>query len=574
METLEPYREREFLPDDFQVQSWAQIEPYVEDLLDQLGDIQDADELTQWLLRWDELEVVVDEEGTRRYIRMTCQTDDEDAEQAYMDYVENLKPKLKQARQSLRERFVEHPALEGFDHEEHEVFLRSTRNAVQLYREENVPVETEIDRLSQKYQKITGEITVEFDGEEQTLQQMKRYQEKPDRSLRRSAWTTASKAQLERREELEDLFAKLRDRRRTLADNCGFSSPREYYFRRYERFDYDPEDCLQFQEGVREHWLPLKKTLQRIRRGRLGVKRLRPWDTQVDPEGRDALKPFDTVEELIDDVEALLESVEPDFAGYLTTLREKDLLDLENRPGKAPGGYQALLKEIRLPFIFTNAVGMHDDLNTLLHESGHAAHSMSCRDQPLSHYLNAPLEFSEVASMTMELLGGEYVDRIYDAEEVQRVHFEKLESITNLFCWVATVDAFQHRLYGEDSTDRSPAATWDEVMDEFADEVDWEGHEEARRYRWHRQLHVFEYPFYYIEYGIAQLGALQLWERYRNDPGNALDDLKSGLRLGGSRPLPELFEAAGLKFTFDPDTLGSTAGFVRDEIEGMIELDS
>jgi oligoendopeptidase F len=555
---------REFLPEGLDLGKWEEIEPLFEEL--EGRKIDSWEKLERWLLDWSELEAALDEEGAVRYIRMTCQTDDPEREREYLEFIEKIEPLLKPRFQRLRERYVKSPArgeLPQFYH----VLDRSIVNRVELFREENVPLETEEAKLAQRYQKIVGGMTVQFQGEEQTLQQMARYLEEPGRNIRREAWELSEERRLQDREELDEIYDELLALRERIARNAGFSDYREYAFRARERFDYTPEDCLKFHQAVEEEVVPLLQELQRRRQREMGLKTLRPWDLLVDPKTRPPLRPFTEAARLTEGCAEIFRRVDPELGGWFQRLEELGLLDLESRKGKAPGAYSATLAERRLPFIFANFVGRDRDLRTMLHESGHAFHSLAAREQPLFFYRHAPLEFAEVASMGMELLGGEHLDVFYNAEDAARSIWEHLEGIVRLLPWIATIDAFQHWIYTHPRHSRAERkAYWLELRRRFGGIDHWEGYEEALENQWQRQLHLFEVPFYYIEYGIAELGALGIWQNAKEDPVKALEAYRRALELGGSRPLPELFSTAGLRFDFSSRTVARAVGALRAEL--------
>ncbi|MBV9464284.1 MAG: M3 family oligoendopeptidase, partial [Verrucomicrobiae bacterium] len=349
-----------------------------------------------------------------------------------------------------------------------------------------------------------------------------------------------------------------------------FGNYRDYIFQRYERFDYTPAFCVADPAATEKAIVPLARQIQEDRKRELGLDKLRPWDLAVDPKNRPPLRPFERSEDLVGKTEAIFQELDPDLGGQFSLMREKGLLDLANRKGKAPGGYQSTLHEARLPFIFMNAVGLHRDVETLLHEAGHAFHSLAAREETLHEYRHAPIEFCEVASMGMELLAAPYLRHFYNEGDHRRAVLTHLKQVVGLFPWIAQVDAFQHWIYlhpAHRPEDRVKA--WLDLNRRFGGIEDWSGFEDSLAYSWHKQLHIFEVPFYYIEYGIAQLGALQLWRNYRRDPAKALKDYRRGLALGGSRPIPELFEATGLKFDFSEATIRPLIEEVRAEYEKL-----
>lgn len=570
-DSLPAFKPRRFLPAQIDLGDWAQLAPLFDQLETRADQCTGVAELERWLLDWSELNAALDEEGARRYIAMTCHTDNADAEKAYLGFVENIEPQTKPRQFQLETLFIAHPLRAQLPLPRYEVFVRDTQNHVELFRAENVPLETEEAKTGQQYQKLSGSLTVQFRGEEKTLIQMGKYLEEPDRALRQEAWELVTRRRLQERDRFDEQFDQLRSLRGRIAQNAGFDNYRDYAFRRLGRFDYTPADCAKFHDAVESEIMPVVRELQGERRRQLGLDRLRPWDMAVDPLNRPPLRPFERVDEMVVRSQRIFDQLDGELADGFRRMNELRLLDLDNRKGKAPGGYQSTLAEARLPFIFMNAVGQQRDVETILHEAGHAFHALAARDEDLLPYRNSPpIEFCEVASMSMELLGNEFIEEFYadaDARRARRVH---LEGVVGVLAWIATVDAFQHWLYthpGHSRAERSVA--WVALMDRFGGDVDWSGYEGARAHLWHRQLHIFLHPFYYIEYGIAQLGALQVWANSKRDKAKALKDYKQSLALGGSRPLLELFSAAGCRFAFDRETMKPLMQLVREELNAL-----
>ena len=564
---LPAHKPRRFVPPSVNLGDWTQIAPLFDQLVARAAGCTSPAELEQWLLNWSELSAALDEESSRRYIAMTCHTDNPEAERAYLQFVEKVEPEVKPRQFKLAQIYVGHPVREKLPRERYRVFDRDTKVQVELFRQENVPLETEETRLSQEYQKLSGSLTVQFRGEEKTLVQMGRYLEEPDRPLRQESWELVANRRLQEAEKFEHIFDRLLELRGQIARNAGFGSYRDFAFRKLGRFDYTPEACEQFHAAVEAEIMPVVREMQAQRRRQLGLESLKPWDLAVDPRGRPPLRPFEEVEQMVTRTQAIFDDLDAHLADGYREMRRLHLLDLANRKGKAPGGYQATLADARVPFIFMNAVGLQRDVETMLHEAGHAFHAWAARDEDLYSYRNAPTEFCEVASMSVELLGNQFLGRFYAAPEANRARQTHLEVIMSLFGWIATVDAFQHWIYTHPAHTRAQRTTaWVDLMGRFGGDVDWQGCEAARANLWHRQLHIFIHPFYYIEYGIAQLGALQVWANSRRDKAAALRDYQRALGLGGSRPLPELFAAAGCKFEFSRATMAPLVNLVREEL--------
>lgn len=568
---LPRYRPRRFVPDRCRPGVWEDVVTLFDVLEARITGVHRVADLERWLLDWGELSAVLDEEGSRRYIAMTCHTDDAEAERAYLEFVEAIEPRVKPRHVALCRLYLDHPQRVGLPEERFGVFDRNTRVETELFREVNVALETEETRLAQQYQKLMGGLTVSYRGQERTLTQMAKYLEEPDPAVRQEAWESVARRRLEEAERVDELFDGLLKLRYRIADNAGFGSPRDYAFRRLRRFDYGPADCERFHNAVEATVVPLLKRLQARRREQLGLPALRPWDLAVDPRNRPPLRPFSGGEELLSRTQRVFERLDPELAAEFRQLAAYRLLDLDNRKGKAPGGYQSALAEARLPFIFMNAVGLQRDVETLLHEAGHAFHELACAHEDFYAYRSSiPIEFCEVASMSMELLGNEFLEAFYSPEEARRARKVHLEGIVPILGWIATVDAFQHWIYTHPEHSREQRnAAWVQIVSRFEGEVDWQGLEPLRARQWHRQLHIFLYPFYYIEYGIAQLGALQLWVQAREHRTAALAAYRGALGLGGSRPLPVLFEAAGCRFDFSEATLRPLMETLEAELEAL-----
>jgi oligoendopeptidase F len=566
-DALPAHKPRRFVPQEINLGDWNQIAPLFDQLEARAKACATAANLEGWLVDWGELSAAIDEESSKRYIAMTCHTDNADAETAYLHFVEHVEPQLKPRQFKLAQTFVTHPVRPRLPKERYEVFNRDTQVQVELFRPENVPLETEEARLSQQYQKLSGSLTVQFQGEEKTLIQMGRYLEEPDRPLRQEAWELIANRRLQEAGRFEDIFDQLVRLRQQIAQNAGFANYRDYAFRKMGRFDYTPDDCVAFHQAVEQEVMPVLRKLQAERKRQLSVEPLRPWDLATDPLSRPPLRPFEQVDQMVSRTQEIFDRLDRDLAGGFQRMRDLRLLDLANRKGKAPGGYQQNLSEARVPFIFMNAVGIQRDVETLLHEGGHAFHALATRDEDLFAYRSAPIEFCEVASMSMELLGNEFLERFYAPPEANRARRTHLEGILTVLSWIATVDAFQHWIYthaGHTRAERSEASLG--LMDRFGGDADWQGYDAARANLWHRQLHIFTHPFYYIEYGIAQLGALQVWANSKRNKSEALKHYKQALALGGSRPLPELFAAAGCRFEFSRKTIAPLVRLVGDEL--------
>ena len=573
------------LPAGFDGTKFAHIEPLMKELL--ARPVRSLVELEQWLTDRSDISAACSEARANLYITMTCDTDDKAAADAYTTYITQVDPKLKPYSFELEKRFVSLSQQFQLPAERYTVLVRGAKAEVELYREENIPLETELSRLGQKFETLAGSMTVQFDGQERTLPQMARYAEMPDRATREAAWRTVSERRFKEVDNFNAIYDEMIALRNKVAKNAGYENYIGYAYKSKHRFDYGVKECEEFHAGVEKAIVPLVRALEKKRAKELGVDVLRPWDLAVDPKGRGPLKPFNGGRELMSKSVAAMRRLDPRLAGLLSELgdgsetrgaRDGACLDLDSRKGKAPGGYQYMRDGSRRPFIFMNAAGLHKDVETMVHEAGHAFHSMLCRSESLVEYRHSPIEFAEVASMSMELLSMRHWDApgsFYDGNPVdfQRACREQLKRSVLLLPWIATIDAFQHFVYGFTQHTRQQRTTyWLGLDQRFGGIASWEGLEHFRGNTWQRQLHLFSHPFYYIEYGIAQLGALQLWLiGLEKGEKTAIDYYMKGLSLGGSKPLPDLFKASGLEFNFGPGIIQRLADRVQKELEKLPE---
>lgn len=561
---------RRFVPIDIDLSDFSQLEPLYQQLLRRA--LQSTADIERFLFDFSELTAAVDEYSSRLYIDKSCHTDDPEIERRYMHFVERVEPRIKPLYFQLQKKLLDAPAASLLDERRYFILLRKWRADVELFRDENIPLETEVTRLVTEFDKISGAMTVEFDGKERTMQQMARFQEQTARELRQRGWEASTGRRLKDRDAMDEIFDRLMGLRAEIARNAGLTDFRAFSWKQYKRFDYSPEQCLQFADAIAAAVVPLVKTLDDQRKRDLGVDALRPWDAAVDPKNRPPLEPFKESEtaSLVEKTRTIFHRMSPELAADFDSLRTNRNLDLESRKGKQPGGYQAQLEESRQPFIFMNAAGLQRDVETLLHEGGHAFHFLAAAHEPLVFLRSAPMEFCEVASMSMELLGSEHFDVFYSEADANRARRTMIEGIIRFFPWMATIDVFQHWLYTNPGhTRQQRTAEWLEILDRFSGNTDWSGYESVRESTWQRQLHLFHSPFYYIEYGIAQIGALQLWLKAKEDPRRALANYRAALKLGGTRPLPALFEAAGIRFDFTEQTLRPLMDALGEELQNL-----
>jgi len=564
-------KQRTFLPEEIEMNTWEDIKPYFDDLLNR--DINSVDDLVRWLHDRSELESFIGENAGWRLIKHTQNTQDKDIENAYLYFVQEIEPKLATYEHELNKTFINSPYLDQLDQEQYKNYIRHTRNQIQLYRDENVELQSEISTEAKKYMSITSQWAVEVDGQEYTVPQASVFLSQPDRNKREEVYFKIKNRQLQDARSLDDLYTELVQKRHQVAKNADFDNYRDYKFRELGRFDYTVDDVLTFHDSIRDEMVPLVEESHRIRKQKMGLDTLHPYDLRVDPDGKPPLKPFANGEDLIDKTISCFTKLHPDLGHYLKIMKQMGHLDLESRKGKAPGGYNYPLAEIGIPFIFMNAKGELDDLITMVHEGGHAIHSFLTRDKDVNFFRNTPSEVAELASMAMELISMDHWDVFFDKEEdLLRAKKQKLENLTGILPWIATISKFQHWVYTHpEHTAEERDQAWLEISGELSsDEVNWTGMGEFRKKLWHRQLHLFEVPFYYIEYGMAQLGAIAVWKNYRANPEQALSDYLSALKLGYTKTIPEIYETAGIRFDFSAAYIRELASFVKDEI-GKLE---
>ena len=560
--------ERHFLPKDLVVDKWETIEPYFKELLER--EINSKETLERWLKDTSELEAVISEDACWRQIKMTCDTTDKSLEEAFNFFCMEIQPMIQPYADALNKKLINSPFTKELEPTKYFTYLRSIKKSIELFRKENIQLQSELAVMQQQFGVINGSMMIEVKGEEYTLQQAAKFLESHDRNLREDVYRKINERRLKDKDALNHLYTELIKKRHQVALNAGFENYRDYRFKELGRFDYTKEDCFNFHEAVHKHVLPLVNKIYQKKKEKLKLNDLRPWDVEAEPEGTQPLTPFTTSEELIDKSIECFKQLRPFFGECLLQMNTMKHLDLESRKGKAPGGYNCPLAESGAPFIFMNAAGQMHDVTTMVHEGGHAVQSFLTHNLELSAFKEYPMEIAEVASMAMELFSMDHWEVFFDnKEDLQRAKEHQLERTITIFPWIAVIDKFQHWVYenpGHNVIERDNK--WMEILKEFSDDViEYSGLDKYRENAWQRQLHLFEVPFYYIEYGIAQLGAIGMWMQFKKDPEKALDNYMNALALGGTKTLPQLYEAAGLKFDFSPENIKTLMDFVSEEME-------
>ncbi len=559
---------RHFLPGTFTLTTWASLEPFFKDLKDRT--ILSAAALEKWLYDRSELESAVSEDLAWRYIKMTCDTADQQLTDSYNYFISEIDPHIAPYSNELNKKLISSAFLSELDQQRYYIYLRGVKKALELYRDENVPLLTKIATEAQRYGAISGAMTIEWKGKELTLQMAMSLMKDPDRTIRKEVFEKVQKRRATDENTLNELYSSLLKLRHQVALNAGFKNYRDYKFDELGRFDYTVNDCYNFHSAIATSILPLAEESDKERKKLLQLPTLRPWDTEVDIDGKPALHPFTNGEDLLNKTITCFTKVRPQYGNYLKIMKTMGHLDLESRKGKAPGGYNYPLYESGVPFIFMNAVGLHRDMVTMVHEGGHAIHSFVTHNLALIDFKSTPSEVAELASMSMELISMEHWNVFFEnQDDLKRAKKEQLEKALKTLLWIAVIDKFQHWIYlNPTHTNEERNNRWKELITEFSSTVvDWTGYEDVKGRMWQNQLHLFEVPFYYIEYGMAQLGAIAIWRNYKNNPENALDAYEAALRLGYTRSIPEIYKTAGIQFNFSEEYVLELANFVKVELQ-------
>jgi oligoendopeptidase F len=562
---------RVFLPENFVISDWNSIAPFFENLAERL--LKTVSDLEKWLIDMSELEAVISEDVSWRHIRMTCNTEDKKLQENFTYFMMEIQPKIQPYADRLNRKLVDSPLTSSLEKQKYFTYLRSVKKSIELFREENIPIQSELSVLGQQYGAISGKMTVTVKEQEYTLQQAMKFLENPDRALREEVYRKVQERRLRDKDQINKLYSELIIRRDQIARNAGFSNFRDYKFVEMGRFDYTKEDCFRFHDSVKQYVLPLVEIINRYKQNKLGLDTLRPWDVDAEPANQQPLNPFKTGDELLEKTVQCFRELRPFFADCLLTMKKMHRFDLESRIGKAPGGYNCPLAETGAPFIFMNAAGQMHDVTTMVHEGGHAVHSFLTHHLELSAFMEYPMEIAEVASMSMELFSMENWEIYFNnPEDLRRAKIQQLERVITIFPWIATIDKFQHWVYENPNHDlEQRTENWYRIYNEFSSQtIDWSGLDVYQKNIWQKQLHLFEVPFYYIEYGIAQLGAIGMWMQFKKSKELALDHYLKALSLGGTKTLPELYEAAGLKFDFSGAYIKELMDFVEEEIKVLV----
>jgi len=551
-------------PAAFAKATWDDIAPFYDELA---GRPLSPSTVEAWLRSWSTLEELIGEASAQAMIAYTIDTADPEKEADHLRFSTQVLPRADERSVGLARRLVE----VGYSSPALAMTIARFRTSIEIFREENVPLFSELEQLGARYQRITGSMTAEWEGVELPLPQLQPFLKSPDRAARERAFRALARPYVEQREALASLFDRMYDLRQRVARNAGFANFRDYIFPAKFRFDYTPADCERFHHAVEEAVTPAVERILEHRRQQLGVERLRPWDLSVDIYRSEPLRAFADGRGLATAAHRVFAAVHPELGRLFQVMIDESLLDLESRKGKAPGGYCETLHFRGRPFIFMNSVGLADDVMTLLHEAGHAFHSFAAHAHPLIWQRHPGSEAAELASMSMELLAQRHLGGpagFFSPVDALHARLEHLEDILVSLVHIASVDAFQTWIYtsgqGQDAEARDRA--WLRIRSRFERGPEWSDLERERVARWYRQLHIFMYPFYYIEYGIAQIGALQVWRNSLTDPCRAVTQYREALAAGAVQSLPEIYRVAGAGLSFDAGLLGELVQLVEHEI--------
>jgi oligoendopeptidase F len=561
---------RQFLPENLVITGFEVIEPYFQDLLNR--NISTQEDFQDWLRDRSELDAVLEEDAAWRYIRMSIDTQDDALRTAYTQFVTEIQPQLAPLDDQLNQKLVAQPFMDALNDTSHQIYFRSVKSALALFKEENISIEAALNEEAQQFGAISAAQSILHDGKELTMQKASQLLKEQDPALRKEVFEKIVERRRQDRQTLDTLYTSLIQKRQQLAQNAGFENFRDYKFEAMGRFDYTKEDCFAFHNAIQKHIVPLVKEIQQEKLTKLGQDKFKPWDLEVDPDGKAALKPFQNGAEMLQGTIQLFDQIDPYFGDCLRTMDQLGHLDLDSKPGKAPGGYNYPLYEIGVPFIFMNAVGAQRDLETMVHEGGHAIHSFLSRDLALTAFKNLPSEVAELASMSMELLSMPNWAVFYpNPTDHKRAMREQLEGTLKVLPWIAQIDAFQHWVYENPNHSlEERSQQWLKLSRDFGTGLtDWSGYEDQTESAWQKQLHLFEVPFYYIEYGIAQLGALGVWKNSLENYPLAIENYKNALSLGYTKSLPEIYQTAGVPFDFSENRLQELAQFIQIELKKL-----
>ncbi len=563
-------QKRTYISPNFEIQDWSSLEPYYEALKN--FPIHSKSQLEEYLIKSNELSSVVSETFAWIYISMTCDTNNQEIAEKYQYFVTEILPKIGPYENELQKKYYHSPYRSLLDKDKYLTLDRAVANEIEIYRQENDEIQGKARVKSQEYDNLVANLSILHNGENLTMQKAASLLELPERKERENIWRKMQDARLAIEDKVDLIFEELIQLRHQMALNAGFNSYTDYMFRKLGRFDYTPKDCEKFHEGIENVITPIYIKIMENRKRKLGVDSLRPWDTVVDPQNLPPLKPFHNGKDLLEKTISMYQKIKPELANMIITMKEMGHFDLESREGKAPGGYNYPLAETGIPFIFMNAVGTQSDLTTMVHECGHAFHSFLTKDYELNAFKETPSEVAELASMSMEFLSMNFWSSFYDnPKDLQRAQYEQIIRSIVILPWVASVDLFQTWIYNNPKVSFEERKNqWIKIYDRFhGNIIDWSGLEKEKSILWQKQGHIFDVPFYYIEYGMAQIGALQVWKNSIHNFDSALEDYLSALKLGYTKTIPQIYQSANVVFDFSSEKLSELSQLVLQKLEEL-----
>lgn len=534
--------------------------------------IKNVEELDSWIKSYSELEDEILEVINKDFSAFQAYNDDMKIKNKFNRDVEKLMPIVKKYSAEINKFIYNNEFTKELNSDIYAHFLESVNNSINIFRNENIILEIEEDKICTEYSSILGDFIIHWNGNKRTLPQMYVYLENSNRDLRENAWEYMQSEKLKKADEIDDLMNRLIKIRHQKALNSGFNNFRDYAFRKYERFSYTPEDCFELHDSILEYVVPLKVEIEKKHKLALNVDVYRPWDAYASTEDENSLRPFDNIEELIDGTIRIFKKIDKEFAAHIGEIKSHGFLDIESRKGKSSGLFCKNLPISRLSYIFMNTTGTQQDLISLIHECGHAIHNMLSGNLELSKYKQLNMESAEFAALSMELLTMDKWDEFYkNKNELKHAKRKELEDILKFIPWTIGIDKFQHWMYlNPEHTPRERNAKFAEIAKEFyCPFSDWSSYENELENKWKFQSHIFIAPFFYIEYSISLIAAIQLWKNYKESPKVTLQNYKNALSLGNSKPLAEIYKTAGIKFDFSADTIKELTQFLWVELDKL-----
>ncbi|MDB5477560.1 MAG: Oligoendopeptidase [Alphaproteobacteria bacterium] len=563
--------ERKFFHKEFAVTDWEGVQPFADDLLSR--EIDSPAEFERFLEDQNELDVILWDDYAWREIRATCNTEDKEAAQRLEEYEQNIAPPLAVLKDKIGRKILSSVYAPQYEKPGFAIMRQRLKDKEKVFHPDNTALANSISQNVAAVRALEGKRSVTLDGTDYTFEQAADMLSLNDRSKREEAWKATANRLAQDKTELDVIFDDMFRLRQAQAKNVGLENYRDYKYIELGRC-YTPSDSEKFYQGIKENVVPLLKTMHETRKENMGVTHLYPWDLLVDPLNRKPVKAFENAGDLVEKSQTMFDNIDPVFGAVFRSIKEKGHLDLMSRMGKASGAYLQPLYEKNIPFMYQNATGKMDGVGTISHEGGHAVHEVLMAPVGFKAYRDYPMEIAELGSMAMELISMDHWDVFYDnKEELLRAKREHLENIIVKLPWIGIVAEFQDKLY----VDGNPGIEqrhelWEELRKQYdTGEVETTEYPHPTRTSWHKQNHIFSVPFYYIDYGIAQLGALQVWRNYKQEPEKALAQFKEGLTLGNTKSIKDVYETAGAKFDFSSEMQKELMQFVGEEIETLRE---